>query len=224
MLNIFLNPFSDGIILTQTFKRIYFLKKYGKNVNLKQEALSMTEKEKMLDGQLYDANYDNELVNERQKCKNLCHEYNSLSPDKIEDRKNLLKQILGKTGEDFWIEQNFWCDYGYNIEIGENFYANHNCVMLDPAKITFGDNVFIAPNCGFYTAGHPLDFEKRNKGLEYAYPIKVGNNVWIGGNVCVMPGITIGNNVVIGAGSVVTKDIPSNSVAVGNPCKVIKKL
>ena len=96
--------------------------------------------------------------------------------------------------------------------------------MLDPAKITFGDNVFIAPNCGFYTAGHPLDFEKRNKGLEYAYPIKVGNNVWIGGNVCVMPGITIGNNVVIGAGSVVTKDIPSNSVAVGNPCKVIKKL
>ncbi len=184
----------------------------------------MTEKEKMLDGQLYDANYDNELVNERQKCKNLCHEYNSLSPDKIEDRKNLLKQILGKTGEDFWIEQNFWCDYGYNIEIGENFYANHNCVMLDPAKITFGDNVFIAPNCGFYTAGHPLDFEKRNKGLEYAYPIKVGNNVWIGGNVCVMPGITIGNNVVIGAGSVVTKDIPSNSVAVGNPCKVIKKL
>lgn len=184
----------------------------------------MTEKEKMLDGQLYDANYDNELVNERQKCKNLCHEYNSLSPDKIEDRKNLLKQILGKTGEDFWIEQNFWCDYGYNIEIGENFYANHNCVMLDPAKITFGDNVFIAPNCGFYTAGHPLDFEQRNKGLEYAYPIKVGNNVWIGGNVCVMPGITIGNNVVIGAGSVVTKDIPSNSVAVGNPCKVIKKL
>lgn len=101
---------------------------------------------------------------------------------------------------------------------------NHNCIILDGEKVEFGDNVFIAPNCDFYTAGHPLDYETRNKGLEYAKPIKVGNNVWIGGNVNVLPGVTIGDNVVIGAGSVVNKDIPSNSVAVGNPCKVIKEI
>lgn len=184
----------------------------------------MREKEKMLQGLLYDANYDSELADERIKCKSLCANYNALSPDKTEDRKELLRQILGKTGKNFLIEQNFWCDYGYNIEIGENFYSNHNCVILDPAKVAFGDNVFIGPNCGFYTAGHPIDIEQRNLGLEYAYPIKIGNNVWIGGNVCVMPGVTVGDNVVIGAGSVVTKDIPSNVIAVGNPCKVIRKL
>ena len=184
----------------------------------------MNEKEKMLKGLLYDANYDKELADERIRCKCLCKQYNDLSPDKIEERKALLKKILGKTGENFWIEQDFWCDYGYNIEIGENFYSNHNCVILDPAKVKFGDNVFIGPFCGFYTAGHPVDIKERNKGLEYAKPITIGNDVWIGGNVCVMPGVIIGNNVVIGAGSVVTKDIPSNSIAVGNPCKVIKKL
>ena len=116
------------------------------------------------------------------------------------------------------------CDYGYNIEIGENFYANHNLIILDVNKVTFGDNVFVAPNCSFYTSGHPLEYEIRNKGLEYAKPINVGNNVWIGGNVCVLPGVTIGDNVVIGAGSVVTKDIPSGVVSVGSPCKVIKEI
>lgn len=184
----------------------------------------MREKEKMLQGLLYDANYDRELVDERIRCKCLCAKYNALPPDKTGDRKELLRQIFGKTGEKFLIEQNFWCDYGYNIEIGENFYSNHNCVILDPAKVTFGDNVFIGPNCGFYTAGHPVDIEQRNSGLEYAYPIKIGNNVWIGGNVCVMPGVTIGDNVVIGAGSVVTKDIHSNVIAAGNPCKVIREI
>lgn len=184
----------------------------------------MREKEKMLSGQLYDANYDKELIDERMHCKCLCHKYNILSPDNVEERKSVLKQLLGKTGENFLIEPDFRCDYGYNIEIGENFYSNHNCVILDPAKVKFGDNVFIGPNCGFYTAGHPLDVKTRNAGIEYAYPITVGNNVWIGGNVCVMPGVTIGDNVVIGAGSVVTKDIPSNVVAVGNPCKVLKEL
>lgn len=184
----------------------------------------MSEKEKMLSGELYLADLDRELYDERIKCKNLCHKFNELSPEKVDERKSLIKELFGQTGEKFWIEPSFWCDYGYNIKIGENFYVNHNCVILDPAPVSFGENVFIGPNCGFYTAGHPLDFETRNKGLEFAKPITIGNNVWIGGNVCVMPGVTIGDNVVIGAGSVVVKDIPSNVAAVGNPCKPIKSL
>lgn len=184
----------------------------------------MTEKEKMLEGILYDANYDKDLIRERYEAKDKCFAYNNLKPSDLENRKNVMEMILGKTKENFLIEQPFLCDYGYNIEIGENFYANHNLTILDAGKVQFGDNVFIAPNCGFYTAGHPLDYETRNKGLEYAKPIKVGNNVWIGGNVVVLPGVTIGDNCVIGAGSVVTKDIPENSVAVGNPCRVMKKI
>lgn len=184
----------------------------------------MDEKEKMLAGELYDANYNIDLMEERLIAKDKCFEYNNIKPSKIEERKELMRQILGKTGNQFFIEQPFICDYGYNIEIGENFYSNHNLVILDANKVKFGNNVFIAPNCGFYTAGHPLDYEARNKGLEYAKPIEVGNNVWIGGNVVVLPGVSIGDNVVIGAGSIVTKDIPSNSVAVGNPCRVIKNI
>lgn len=184
----------------------------------------MSEKEKMLAGELYDANYDKNLINDRYAIKDKCFEYNKIKPSDLESRTKLMKTMLGKTKENFLIEQPFMCDYGYNIEIGENFYSNHNLVILDANKVVFGDNVFIAPNCGFYTAEHPLDYETRNKGLEYARPIKVGNNVWFGGNVIVLPGVTIGDNVVIGAGSVVNKDIPSNVVAVGNPCKVIKKI
>ena len=184
----------------------------------------MNEKEKMLKGLLYDANYDKSLIEERTQCKSLCYEYNNLQPVKADERKKLLKQILGKTKENFLIEQPFMCDYGYNIEIGENFYSNHNLIILDPAKVIFGDNVFIGPNCAFYTPLHPMDAETRNNGLEYAKPIKVGNNVWFGGNVVVLPGVTIGDNTVIGAGSVVTKDIPSNVLAVGNPCKVIRNI
>lgn len=184
----------------------------------------MSEKEKMLLGEIYDANYDEELMNERIKAKDLCYEYNHLKPSQTNERTEIMKKILGKTKDNFLIEQSFECDYGYNIEIGENFYSNHNLVILDANKVVFGDNVFIGPNCGFYTAGHPLDAETRNKGLEYAKPIRVGNDVWFGGNVVVLPGVKIGNNVVIGAGSVVTKDIPENSIAVGNPCKVIKNI
>lgn len=184
----------------------------------------MNEKEKMLAGELYDANYNENLIKERYWVKDKCYDYNQLKPSNYKEKENIIKEILGKTGSMFIIEQPFMCDYGYNIEIGENFYANHNLIILDGSKVKFGDNVFIAPNCSFYTAGHPLDVERRNKGLEYAKPIKVGNNVWIGGNVIVLPGVTIGDNVVIGAGSVVNKDIPSNTVAVGNPCKVIKQL
>ena len=184
----------------------------------------MTEKEKMLAGEIYNANYDEELIKERIEVKDKCFEYNNIKPSNIEGRTKLLKEILGKYKETFYIEQPFICDYGYNIEIGKNFYANHNLVILDGNKVKFGDNVFVAPNCAFYTAGHPLDYKERNKGLEYAKPIKVGNNVWIGGNVTVLPGVSIGDNVVIGAGSVVTKDISSNVIAVGNPCKIIKEI
>lgn len=173
---------------------------------------------------IYDANNDPALMAERLECKQLCHEYNKLSPKDIEARHNIIQNIIGTIAGDFLIEQPFFCDYGYNIHIGRNFYSNHNLVILDEAKVTFGDNVFIAPNCGFYTAGHPLDALERNQGLEYAYPITIGNNVWIGANVCVLPGVTIGDNCVIGAGSVVVNDIPPSSVAVGNPCRVIKTL
>lgn len=183
----------------------------------------MDEKEKMILGELYYANNE-ELIKERVKAKDLCYEYNNLKPSQEKERKELLNKLLGNAKENFLIEQPFICDYGYNIEIGENFYANHNLAILDCNKVKFGDNVFIAPNCSFYTAGHPLDVETRNRGLEYAKPIEVGNNVWIGGNVVVLPGVKIGDNVVIGAGSVVTKNIPSNVLAVGNPCKVIREI
>ena len=184
----------------------------------------MTEKETMLQGMIYDANYDPQLIAERIECKELCRDYNDLRPKDMAARGALLRRILGEVRGDILIEQPFYCDYGYNISVGRNFYANFNLVILDEAKVIFGDNVFIAPGCGFYTAGHPVDAGERNKGLEYARPITVGNNVWIGAQVCVLPGVTIGDNCVIGAGSVVNRDIPANSVAVGNPCRVVKKI
>lgn len=183
----------------------------------------MTEKEKLQAGELYNGN-DKELVADRISAKKLCEEYNAVTYNDFQKRDRLLNRLLAFKGENTWIEPNFFCDYGYNIIMGDNFYSNHNLVILDCAEVTFGDNVFIGPNCGFYTAGHPLDYKARNYGLEYAKPIKIGNNVWIGGNVCVMPGVTIGDNVVIGGGSVVTKDIPSGVVAVGNPCKPVKEI
>ncbi len=184
----------------------------------------MTEKEKMLAGELYDANYNPDLIEERKVAKDLCYDFNNLRPSDTEAQQQIMRKLLGKTDNRFEIIAPFYCDYGYNIEVGENFFANHNTVILDGAKVRFGDNVFVAPNCGFYTAGHPLDAERRNQGLEYAKPITIGNDVWIGAGVHVMPGVTIGNNVVIGAGSIVVKDIPDNSVAVGNPCRILKHI
>ena len=184
----------------------------------------MTEKEKMQQQMLYDANYDTELIRERQVAKDLCYQFNQLRPSDETNQQQILSQLLGKKSDNCCILAPFWCDYGYNIEVGKNFFANHNTVILDGAKVTFGDNVFIAPNCGFYTAGHPIDADRRNQGLEYAYPITVGDNVWIGAGVQVMPGVKIGSNVVIGGGSVVVKDIPDNVVAVGNPCHPIRPI
>ena len=184
----------------------------------------MTEKEKMQQQMLYDANYDTELIRERQIAKDLCFQFNQLRPSDETNQQQILSQLLGKKSDNCCILAPFWCDYGYNIEVGKNFFANHNTVILDGAKVTFGDNVFIAPNCGFYTAGHPIDADRRNQGLEYAYPITVGDNVWIGAGVQVMPGVKIGSNVVIGGGSVVVKDIPDNVVAVGNPCRPVRPI
>ena len=184
----------------------------------------MSEEEKMLAGEIYDANFDKELLEKRIWAKDLCQKFNNCEVANIEEKKKILEKLFQKEIDIIGIEPSFYCDYGFNIYLGKNFYSNHNLVILDANKVEFGDNVFVGPNCGFYTSSHPLDYKLRNKGLEYAKPIKVGNNVWIGGNVCVLPGVTIGDNVVIGAGSVVNKDIPSNCVAVGNTCKVIKKM
>jgi acetyltransferase-like isoleucine patch superfamily enzyme len=183
----------------------------------------MTEKEKMLNGKPYKA-FGEELSSERQYAKEMIFDYNNLSPKEINKHNEIIKKIFGRVGNDFYIEPPFRCDYGYNISAGENFYVNYNCTILDCAAVTIGDNVMFAPNVSLFTAGHPIHFEARNEMIEYAFPISIGNNVWVGGGVIVNPGITIGNNVVIGSGSVVTKDIPSNCIAVGNPCKVIKQI
>ena len=184
----------------------------------------MTEKEKILDGALYDANYDKEIIKNRMRAKDLCFKYNTTLPSDEKALREIIKELGIKTKENFFFTGPFYCDYGYNISVGKNFYANHNLIILDGAKVSFGDNVFIAPNCTFSTAGHPIDKDRRNKGLEYAHPITVGDNVWFGANVVVMPKVRIGSNVVIGAGSHVNKDIPDNSLAFGNPCKVYRKI
>ncbi len=183
----------------------------------------MREKEKMLKGELYDAN-DEDLVQARLRCKDLCFELNHLRPSLIEEQKGIIQKLFAKTGTSFYITTPFWCDYGSQIEIGEDFYCNHNCVILDCAPVVFGNHVYIGPNCGFYTAYHPFDVHTRRKGLEYASKIMIGNDVWLGGDVKVMPGVTIGNDVIIGAGSVVTHDIEDHVIAVGNPCRVLRKI
>lgn len=185
--------------------------------------ITLTEKEKAAAGLLYDSALKS-FEKERHRAKKLSHKYNHCKPTNFKRKNKIIKKLFGKTGKNFLIEQPFYCDYGYNIEIGDNFFANMNCVMLDGAKIKFGNNVLIGPNVGFYGTGHPLTLDIRHKFIEYSYPITVGNNVWIGGGVSVLPGVTIGDNCVIGAGSVVTKDIPANSIAFGNPCRVAKTI
>ncbi|PSW22068.1 sugar O-acetyltransferase [Photobacterium sanctipauli] len=184
--------------------------------------MALTEKEKMISGQVYQA-WDEELVNERQKAKKLCFALNQTCPTEQEARQAIINDLLERES-DAWIESPFNCDYGYNIKAGKGFYANHGCTILDCAPITIGDNCLLAPGVVIATAGHPLDPVERASGDEFAYAITIGNDVWLGANVTVCPGVTIGDNVVIGAGSVVTKDLPANTVCVGSPAKPIRTL
>ena len=177
----------------------------------------------MLAGLPYKAWLDG-LSEERMENKKRIYRYNSLSPEQGEEQAALIKEIIGKCGENIWIETPFHCDYGWNIEVGENFFANYNLTILDVGKVVIGKNAQIAPNVSIYTAGHPVHPDSRNTGYEYGIGVTIGDNVWLGGNTVINPGVTIGNNVVIGAGSVVTKDLPDAVIAVGNPCRVLRKI
>lgn len=183
-----------------------------------------SELEKMKRGEWYDANFNTELIQKRIIAQDLCFELNQLKPSCEVERQKVLKKLTGQNFEGLVLLSPFTCDYGENITFGKNCFVNINCYFMDGARITLGDNVFVGPSTGFYTANHPLDYERRNAGLGKALPIKVGNNVWFGANVNVMPGVTIGDGCVIAAGSVVTKDIPSNSLAAGIPCQVVREI
>ena len=184
---------------------------------------NMTEKEKMLAGLEYSA-VDAQLLEELNAVKEIIHEYNQLAPSQTDRRLRILKGLLGNIADDeIIINQPFYCDYGKQISVGRRFFANFHLTILDEACVTIGDDCFIGPNVSIYTACHSTDPVERNSRREWAEPVTIGDNVWIGGSVTILPGVTIGNNVTIGAGSVVTKDIPDNVVAVGNPCRVVKK-
>lgn len=182
-----------------------------------------TEKEKMLAGELYMA-ADPELTKERMNARKLTRLFNCSTETDEQGRTELLKELFGSTGENIYIEPAFRCDYGYNIHVGENFFANFDCVFLDVCEIRIGKHCLIGPGVHIYTAAHPLDAEERASGAEYGIPVKIGNHVWIGGRAVINPGVTVGNNVVIASGSVVTKDIPDNVVAGGNPARIIKQI
>lgn len=192
----------------------------------------MTEKEKMIAGQMYDPNCE-ELMTARTLAHDLCTEYNALSESDAERRQEVLRRLLLGLGKDSYLQGPFYCDYGFNIKTGARFFANFHFTVLDCAPVTIGDDVMCGPNVSLYAALHPLDYKQRNfryrddgslYDLEYAKPIVIENNCWLAGGVTVLPGVTIGEGSVIGAGSVVTRDIPPHSLAVGNPCRVIKKL
>jgi len=181
-----------------------------------------TEKEKMLSGELYNANVP-ELLKGRDDSALKCKEFNETDRSDVQKRSEIMKKLFGKIGENCYITPNFVCDYGENIFLGNNVYMNYGVIMLDCAKIEIGDDCLIAPNVQFYAAAHPIDPVIRKKGLEFAKPITLGKNVWIGGSVIILPGVTIGDNTTIGAGSVVTKNIPENVVAAGNPCRILRR-
>lgn len=183
----------------------------------------MTEKEKMLSGELYNAQ-DKALIQERLRAKELCYTFNNSSPHDIVAISKILSQLFGKSGNSLVIEPPFHCDYGSNIFLGSNVYFNFNCIILDPARVDIGDNVLFGPSVQIYTAAHPILVKECQTMLEFAKPIKIGSNVWIGGGAILCPGVQIGDGTVIGAGSVVTKNVPSGVVAAGNPCRVIRQL
>lgn len=167
---------------------------------------------------------DEGVMEEQRKTRKKLQEFNMMDRSDFERIAVLTKEILGPSGKDPFINPPFFCDYGTNIEVGDGFFANYNCTILDVAKVKIGNHVMFAPNVNIYTAGHPIHPETRNTGFEYGIHVTIGDNVWVGGNVVISPGVNIGNNVVIGAGSVVTKDIPDNVVAAGNPCRVLKEI
>jgi len=182
-----------------------------------------TEKEKMLSGELYDA-LDEQLSFERTKARLLLNKLNYASADDTETVHAILKELIPNAGMDLWIQPPFYCDYGYNIEVGDKVFFNFNCVVLDVMKVSIGSRTLFGPNVQIYTATHPINFRERATGLEYAKPIVIGEDVWVGGSAVVCPGVTIGSRTVIGAGSVVTKDIPEDVFAAGNPCKIIRAI
>lgn len=179
--------------------------------------------QKMLRGEVYEDLHP-EFLRRLEETRDLLWEYNGMRPSENGRREEIIRRLLGSCGEHIHINQPFRCDYGCNIYVGENFFANFNLTILDEAEVRIGDNVFIGPNVSMYTACHPLNPDERNTGVEWAEPITVGNSVWIGGSVTILPGVTIGDNAVIGAGSVVTRDVPSNTVVAGNPAKAIRKV
>ncbi len=183
----------------------------------------MTEKEKMIKGDMY-RSADPELVADRMEARKWTRIYNQTVETDIKEREEILKKLLGSTGEHLYIEPNFICDYGYNIFVGENFYANFDCLILDTCPVEIGDNCMLAPGVHIYTATHPLTPDERNSGLEYGKPVKIGHNVWLGGRSVINPGVTIGDNVVVASGAVVTKDVPDNVVVGGNPARIIKSI
>ena len=164
------------------------------------------------------------LAEARQTAKEKIYAFNNTPPQSQEQSMSILKELFSRTGEDFWIEAPFHCDYGYHIEVGEHFYANYNLTILDAGWVRIGDNCMIAPNVSIFTAGHPIHPQARNSGYEYGFDITIGHNVWIGGGAILLPGVTVGNNVVIAAGSVVGRDLPDNVVAAGNPCRPIRTI
>lgn len=182
-----------------------------------------TEKEKMLSGKLYVA-ADPELTRERQHARRLTRLFNQSPETEEAERRRLLRELFGSTGNSLYIEPPFRCDYGYNIRVGENFYANFDCVFLDVCEIRIGDNCFMGPGVHIYTATHPIDPVERTGGAEYAIPVRIGHNVWIGGRAIINPGVTIGDNAVIASGAVVTRDVPENVVVAGSPARVIKQV
>lgn len=184
----------------------------------------MTEREKSEKGFWYDANHDAELLEHRENADELCYRLNHTPPGATEEREAIMKALLPNRGKDTTILPPFYTDYGHNCFIGDNTFINRNAYLMDGAPVRIGSFCFVGPNCGMYTATHPLTAEERNQGLEKAKPIVIGDNVWIGGDVTILPGVTIGENTVIGAGSVVTKDIPAHVIAAGNPCRVLREI